>query len=78
MESCPSGQLSFSSLYLNGIRDCLEPFCDFQIHFIYKLPYSTFKGLKRVYIDLYKVFRGPNSDHFSGGRKLVTTELYSI
>ena len=56
MESCPGGQLSFSLLYLNGIRDCLEPFCNLQIHFIYKLPYSTLKVLNGPILTFIKYF----------------------
>ena len=57
MESRSFERLSFLLPYLNGIRGCLQPSYDFQIHFIYKLPYSTFEGLKWVHIDPYEVFR---------------------
>ena len=47
-----NGQLSFFVGIADCVRDCLQPFCDFQIHFIHKLPYSIFEGLKRDYITI--------------------------
>lgn len=61
-----TGVLSFLSILIwilhlprlvECVRDCLQPFCGFQIHFIHKLSHSTFGSLKRAYIDLYEVFR---------------------
>ena len=59
----------FLLLYLNGIRGCLQPFCDFQIHFIYKYLIPPSEALNGLILTFMRCFVRPNSDHFSGGRK---------
>ena len=57
MESRSFERLSFFVGIDDCVRVCLQPSYDFQIHFIYKLPYSVSGSLKWAYIDQYGVFR---------------------